>query len=373
MSKVKDVVVIGGGLAGLVSAISLRKKGFDISLYEKKKYPFHKVCGEFVSTEVSDYLISLDIDYTKLNPETIHKLHFSSPKGNALFIELEMPAFSISRKSFDHFLFLKAQDLGVGCYDDSEVSEVNFLNDNFEIKLMNGEEITSRCCIGAHGKRSKLDRKLNRDFFYKRSEYIGVKAHYKGDFPEHLVGLHNFRGGYCGISRVEDGIINVCYLSKASAVNKIGNIKDFEKEVLFKNPHIQHFLSSATMVFKEPLIISQMYFGKKELVENNMLMCGDAGGSITPFTGNGMAIAIRSAKICTEFTERFLNGEIDRNELSGNYRKEWNKEFGHRMWLGNIFQPLFGKALISELGFKILKLYPGLLPYLISKTHGDKI
>ena len=127
------------------------------------------------------------------------------------------------------------------------------------------------------------------------------------------------------------------------------------------------------MVFIEPLVISQMYFGEKELVKNNILMCGDAGGSITPLTGNGMAMAIRSAKICSKLSEQFLGEQIDRNELKSKYQKEWKKEFGRRIWLGNKYQAFFGKAIISELSFKFLKLYPRLLQFLISKTHGDKI
>ena len=46
-----DVAIIGGGLAGLSSAIELRLAGYDVILFEQEKYPFHKVCGEYVSLE----------------------------------------------------------------------------------------------------------------------------------------------------------------------------------------------------------------------------------------------------------------------------------------------------------------------------------
>ena len=47
-----DVIIIGGGLAGLTSALHLSKKGFKVTLIEKHDYPRHKVCGEYLSNEV---------------------------------------------------------------------------------------------------------------------------------------------------------------------------------------------------------------------------------------------------------------------------------------------------------------------------------
>ncbi|MBC7511814.1 MAG: FAD-dependent oxidoreductase, partial [Ferruginibacter sp.] len=46
-----DITIIGGGLAGLALAIQLVKKGYSVALFEKEQYPFHKVCGEYISLE----------------------------------------------------------------------------------------------------------------------------------------------------------------------------------------------------------------------------------------------------------------------------------------------------------------------------------
>ncbi|HNU89628.1 MAG TPA: FAD-dependent oxidoreductase, partial [Ferruginibacter sp.] len=51
-SSTTDITIIGGGLAGLVSAIHLSKAGLAVTLIEKNEYPKHKVCGEYVSNEV---------------------------------------------------------------------------------------------------------------------------------------------------------------------------------------------------------------------------------------------------------------------------------------------------------------------------------
>ena len=54
---------------------------------------------------------------------------------------------------------------------------------------------------------------MNRNFIQKKSPYLGVKIHVKGNFPEDLVALHNFKGGYCGVSKVENDTINLCYIT----------------------------------------------------------------------------------------------------------------------------------------------------------------
>jgi len=61
-SNQSDIVIIGGGLAGLVNAIHLSKAGLKVLLIEKNEYPKHKVCGEYISNEVLSYLAYLGIN-----------------------------------------------------------------------------------------------------------------------------------------------------------------------------------------------------------------------------------------------------------------------------------------------------------------------
>ncbi|HZZ75876.1 MAG TPA: FAD-dependent oxidoreductase, partial [Puia sp.] len=49
-----DVAIVGGGLAGLSLAILLARESYRVCLFEKEAYPFHKVCGEYISMESWD-------------------------------------------------------------------------------------------------------------------------------------------------------------------------------------------------------------------------------------------------------------------------------------------------------------------------------
>jgi hypothetical protein len=113
MNLKKEVIIIGGGLAGLTAAIHLSKNGFQVVVIEKNDYPKHKVCGEYISNEVLPYLQGLDVDISELHPVNITKIIFSTAKGKVINGKLPLGGFGISRYALDAFLFKKA--LANGC------------------------------------------------------------------------------------------------------------------------------------------------------------------------------------------------------------------------------------------------------------------
>ena len=100
-------------------------------------------------------------------------------------------------------------------------------------------------------------------------------------------------------------------------------------------------------------------------------MCGDSAGMIHPLCGNGMGMAIVSAKLASIRIIQFLNGEIEsRNILEKKYCQDWNKEFKIRLKAGHIIDRLFRNQTISQIFYSILKLIPSLLTKMIQFTHG---
>src|ERR1043165_1990412 len=92
-----DAIIVGGGLAGLVSAIELSRAGYRVLVLEKKQYPFHKVCGEYVSNEVLGYLQSLGFDPHAFGASRIAKLRVSTPSGKNMRAPLQPGGFGLSR------------------------------------------------------------------------------------------------------------------------------------------------------------------------------------------------------------------------------------------------------------------------------------
>jgi flavin-dependent dehydrogenase len=148
-----------------------------------------------------------------------------------------------------------------------------------------------------------------------------------------------------------------------------------EEEVLFKNPHLKSLYRNSDFLFKTPEVINEISFEKKTLVENHLLFCGDAAGMITPLCGNGMAIAIHSAKLLTESIMRFAKkgAVLNRTALENDYRIKWEKEFQMRLNSGRMIQKLFGNTIISDLTVSTLAKFPSITQMLVKKTHGEKL
>jgi len=366
---VYNVIIVGGGLGGLCSALHLSLKGIKVLLIEKTPYPKHKVCGEYISNEVLPYLNALGFDPFEFGAKAISDFSLSTPGSRSINTKLPLGGFSISRYCIDWELAKKAQAAGVEIVHAS-VTDIQFKNGGFRV-ITKDEEFTAPLAIGSFGKRSNLDVKLDRDFIKKPSPFLGVKAHYKGVFPENAVGLHNFEGGYCGVSKVETDNINVCYLADFKSFKQFKNIDDFQKKVLSKNKFLKQILENAELAFDKPLTISQVSFERKHPVENHMIMCGDSAGMIHPLAGNGMSMAIKAAQLASLLILKFKSGKINsRMELEKQYSKAWNNEFSARLRSGHIIARLFRLGLFSEILMMALNLFPFVLPTIITKTHG---
>lgn len=372
MNKNPDVIIIGGGLAGLTAALHLSKKGLKVTLIEKYSYPRHKVCGEYLSNEVLPYLDWLGLNIIQLHPTNINKLKFTHQNGKTANADLPLGGLGISRYSLDNSLYLKA--IAMGCtVIKATVTAVTFHVDRFTV-ITENQILIAEIVLGAFGKRSNMDQVLARNFISKPAPWLAVKGHYSGDFPNDVVALHNFKGGYCGITKVENNTINLCYLADLKSFKKYRNIAEFEQNVLYKNRHIKSFFSKSTLLFEKPITISQISFDRKPIIENHILMIGDAAGLIHPLCGNGMAMAMHSAKISSELIVDYCAGKIPSRELlEKEFTRQWKQNFGKRLSIGNLLATALQHQTTTTLLIRIATMFPSLLPRIIKKTHGKPI
>jgi len=364
-----EVIIIGGGLAGLISAIHLAKHNTSVLLIEKNKYGKHKVCGEYISNEVLPYLKYLNIDVFKLGATKINKFELSTHKNKLIKTNLPLGGFGISRNLLDKTLAQTAKKRGIQILQDT-VTNVNFSNNTFTVVTKNDALFISKLVIGAYGKRSNMDVKLNRSFIKQKAPYLGVKIHVKGNFPNDVIALHNFKGGYCGVSKVENNHINMCYITSFKSFKKYKDIEDFQKNVIYKNSYLKELYEKSTPQFSAPLSISQISFSNKKPVENHIIMCGDTAGMIHPLCGNGMTMAIRSAQMASELILDYLKGIHSREVLEKKYTQQWNKSFKVRLKVGHYVAALFNQIFITEVLISFLRSMPKILRIIIRLTHG---
>jgi len=368
-----DVAIVGGGLAGLALSIQLARLGHSVVLFEKEKYPSHKVCGEYISLEAWDFLQELGLDLDGLNVPLITELEISTADGKLLKHRLPLGGFGISRYRLDQELARLAISAGVILFEGSKVNSIDFNHNEFSIALSH-QHYQSKLVCGCFGKRSNIDIKWKRPFSAaaanKLNNYIGVKYHIKGNFDPGTISLHLFKHGYCGLVKVETGEYNLCYLSTASNLQENNNsIPLMEKNVLGKNPFLKKIFEEQ-VIDKTPLTISQISFDKKTQVEQHVLMLGDAAGMITPLCGNGMSMALHASKLAVTPIHKFLQGTITRDTMEKRYAKQWQKTFDARLKTGRRIQRLFRHSWLTRIFISVVRPFPKLVNVLITKTHG---
>jgi flavin-dependent dehydrogenase len=160
-----------------------------------------------------------------------------------------------------------------------------------------------------------------------------------------VIELYSFRGGYLGVSPIEDGLTNICGLVHESRLSGlkgrwdsfVGTIRGEEKqlEALYSRhePAQDGFLSSEPVIFRA-----------RSPVERGVFMIGDASGIVDPLTGNGMAMAIQSAAVAAPHVLRAVEGKRD----EAAYRRAHADFFGSRIrWSRRVAMILSRPALLD--------------------------
>lgn len=377
MKKVQSkyqVAIVGGGVAGLTLAIQLANSGYSCILFERNSYPFHRVCGEYISMESWNFLERIGLNLSDMNLPRIEKLHVSSPNGNSFHHTLDLGGFGISRFMLDFELVKIAQDKGVCIMDACRVLDIKYDSDSFTLVTEKGN-FSSVVCAGAWGKQSNLDNKLSRKFMgkiNKSKNYVGIKYHVTADFPGDLIELHNFKNGYCGISKIEDNKYCLCYLTAADNLKTHqGDIKQMEEQLLTKNPFLKKYFTESQFLFEKPIAISQIKIGYKSAVENHILMLGDTAGSIAPLSGNGMSIAMRSSFFLHGLIVNYFRQQITREELENEYELFWRENFRGRINASAYLQSILKSSWLTNMTIALFNRMPYFKKAVIKSTYGQ--
>lgn len=374
MAQHFEVLIIGGGIAGLSAATLFARDGFSVAVFEKESYPRHKVCGEYISRESEPFLKDIGLETEGL-PQ-INRFLLSTTGGKTLSAQLPLGGFGLSRYAFDAALSDCAKKAGAQIFTQTKVESVSQESgDGFEMYTTKGA-FSGKIVLGSWGKKSNLDVQLQRSFLRKTDPvldgWVGIKHHIRyAGHPDDLIALHHFSGGYCGISRVEEDRLCLCYLVRGEALRRAGNsIAQLEETVLARNPFLKTIWREAEFLYPKPLAISGISFQKRSAVTSGMLCLGDSAGLIPPLSGNGMSMAMHSAKMAFEAGSSFLKGKISRTEMETTFAQNWNGHFRRRMHMGRLLQGRFGSEALLSPVILVLNALPFLKPAVIRRTHG---
>ncbi len=369
-----DAIIIGAGLAGSSAAVHLARRGRCVLLLEKRRLPASKLCGEFLSPEVTASFGKLGVlgAVYAAGAHRITRAVMTAPGGARFMGRLPGTALGLSRLRLDKILFDRAREAGAEARDGTSVRAVEgALGEGFCVQATDGEAFHGRIILGAYGKRGVLDRALGRPFLQENSGLVAFKAHYAGAGVAGRIELHAFPGGYCGLSHVEDGLANLCWIGHARHLKDAGGTPEAMLDAsLAQNPALAARLRMMRRVSSGFEAISQVSLAPKSAFEQSICMIGDAAGMIAPLCGDGMAMALRSAELATPLADVYLDGRIGAEAFRAGYAARWQKAFAVRLWLGRrvhraAFRPGAAAAVV-----RAFRLAPPLGRLVMRQTRG---
>jgi flavin-dependent dehydrogenase len=364
-----DVAIIGGGLAGLSLSLDLRKRGYAVVVIEKGAYPRHKVCGEYISMESHRYLHTLCPSLSNYRLPMIQKFRLTSTGKKEFTTNLGLGGFGISRYLLEELLYTEALKEGVVFLLDTKAMNINYNAGSKQYDIVTKTQTISASLVcNSSGRRSNLENLVKKK---NETNYVGIKYHVQLPRDPALIEIHNFDGGYCGISDIEDEKSCLCYIVNAKELNAVNkSIPGLEKRILSRNENLKRIFDTARFIFKEPVTVSGINFLIKEPFDGNTFFLGDSAGSIAPVTGNGMSMGLRSASALAYHIDHYFSGKINKEELEGKYTNFWNTEFSSRIRLSRHFQKLSEYPSLAKITIGIFNIFPPLARMVINQTHG---
>jgi menaquinone-9 beta-reductase len=317
----ENAVVIGAGLAGSAVAWRLAKAGLAPLVLERDLQPRDAVCGEFLSIEAQVELAHCGVDLDPYGASRITVLRIVHGEAVA---EVDLPFIGrgLSRKVLDEALRREALRAGARLMRGAPVRSLMAGPEGIRVEAGRLGGIRARSVFLGSGKHDV--RGLKRLSGRTRDDFIAFKTYFALTTRQRaalngVVEIVLFGGGYAGLQLVEDGQANFCLLVTRSRFEQAGRRWESLLAGLCQEaPFMAERLESASALLDRPLAVYQIPYGflhrPRTSETQSLFRLGDQVGVIPSLTGDGMAIALHSARVAASFylTKRHASSAFHR-------------------------------------------------------------
>lgn len=356
-----DVLIAGGGLAGSAAATLLARDGRSVRLLERNTGPKDKMCGEFLSIEAQHHLAALGIDLAAMGAMPVGRIRLVS-RGQTVEADLPFIAQGISRRRLDEALLTLAIAAGAEVERGARVMEVS----PHGVRTQRGEH-GAHAVLLATGKLPVRQRDRPDDAMVEDG-HVGFKMHWRASARviERLAGhieLVLFRGGYAGIQMVDARTANLCLVIRRGAFAALGGRwSDILAAVGLLSPTLSALVDSEPL-FDKPLTVANLDYGRLPRTggDDPVFRLGDQAAMTASLTGDGMAIALRSAWLAAQC--------LRSGQSAPDYHRRLAAMVGPQVRRGMWLQSGAERPLLRQICLGLLRMRPGLLKTAIAVTR----
>lgn len=370
-----DVIIVGAGPSGSACAISLANAGLQVALVDKATFPRDKTCGDALGIDVINQLglISPDLaaKFKALeNKSPSYGIKIFSADSSCIAIPLmyknvKQCGYVIPRMDFDNFLFQYAKECpGIHCFENCTIEKIEQVADGITVKSKD-LLLKASMLVGSDGAHSVVAKQLNNAVVDKEHYSAGLRVYYdgiSGFHKDNLIELHFFDDvvpGYFWLFPLANGRANVGIgmLSSVIAEKNI-NIKEVLQKIITTKPFIKERFSNAKALETVKGYGLPLGSKRRPISGERFVLTGDAASLIDPFTGEGIANAIRSGRIAAKHVINCTQAA----DFSAAFNKKYDDE---------VYCKMLREFKISRLLLK-LSVYPRLCNLIVRKANSNK-
>ncbi|MFX1466463.1 MAG: NAD(P)/FAD-dependent oxidoreductase [Promethearchaeota archaeon] len=328
-----DVIIVGGGFAGLATAITASRNNLNCLVIEKEKelgYPVHTSGGSWYSE-----MLHLGLDKNLLHP--INSITFHSPSGetvSASFKDQTPPACIIDVRGTIQFLAMKAAQEGAHILPNTKaLSPILENGEIIGVNTKSGSETKkffSKVVVDASGSLSLITRRLGlKEGKWQR---YGIGAEYEvyvlklpdENHVDFILGEKYAPAGYAWVfptaknrARVGVGIIRPD--SKENPFNYL-------EIIMQSHPNISKYLKGAVPIeYHHGIFPCEGTLPKT--VSNRFISVGDAAGQGSPLVGEGIRYAIQFGYLAGEIAANAIAADdVSEDYLMQFYEEKWKEQ-----------------------------------------------
>lgn len=277
-----DVLVAGGGPAGLAAAIAASQRGFSVLVVDCATPPIDKACGEGLMPDAQDALQHLGMNIQSTETGIFHGIKFIGPEGSVLARFPRGEGIGIRRTLLHQILLEFAESLGVKTLWGKRVCGLEDLG-----VRVGSQVVRPRWLVGADGQHSRVRNWAGLSPAREHTQRIGVRQHFLveplSDFVEIYWGVE----GQAYVTPIGRKEICVALISRKRFPTFDAGIAQFPQLA----QHLQRAERSTPV--RGAISISRSL---KSVVRGRIALIGEASGSVDAITGEGLAMAFRQAQ-----------------------------------------------------------------------------
>ncbi|MGH9435133.1 MAG: NAD(P)/FAD-dependent oxidoreductase [Terriglobia bacterium] len=344
-----EVLIVGGGPAGLAAAIAARQKGFRVTVADYAQPPIDKACGEGLMPGGIRALGQLGVDVGALGSFPFRGIRFI---GNGTSSEAQFPrdhGSSVRRTTLHRALTARAAELGVSMLWGAQVR-----CDASQPVSVNGRFARYDWLVGADGLRGQVRRWAGLEHGRGPFRRFGFRQHFRVRPWSDFVEVHWGKRCQLFVTPIGEHEVCVALLSRYSRPRLA--------EVLPSFPEVARRLSHApaTSTEKGALCVNRTF---RQVVRDRLALVGDASGSVDAITGDGISLAFQQGMALAE--------AIEAGDLAL-YQAAHRRIIRTPLLMGRLLVRMDRHAFVRRRALRGLAAEPGTLTRLLDAHLGER-